>query len=65
MNKPIFFTCPKCGNKVLKVGTEPITLNDFFGAVCSNCDYAITEDDVRTQTIRFADDLMRDLAKKL
>ena len=45
------FSCPRCGAAVSKVGFQSKSIRDFFGAVCSNCGSAVTEEDIRAQIL--------------
>ena len=52
--------CPKCGHKVLETISEPRRNEPFPDAVCAKCGAAITEDDIREQTGKIADKIVRD-----
>jgi ribosomal protein S27AE len=53
------FSCPKCGTTEFKVPSRPKTIEDFIGAVCSNCGGTITEDDIKAQALKIAERKMR------
>jgi transcription elongation factor Elf1 len=54
------FLCPKCGSTVFKLFTEPKTIEDFNGAVCSNCGTSITEQDIKSQALQIAEKAARE-----
>ncbi len=58
------FSCKKCGSEIFKTTTEPQTFEDFNGAVCNNCGTVVTEDDIKAQALKIADDLTRDAFRK-
>ena len=60
----ISFVCKNCGFETFKTTSEPKTLEDFYGAVCAKCGTAITEDDIKAQARKVADDLVRDAVRK-
>lgn len=55
----IKFVCPKCNQKTFKVNIEIKTLDDFYGAVCTGCNYTITEDDIKKQAMSIAENLAK------
>jgi transcription initiation factor TFIIIB Brf1 subunit/transcription initiation factor TFIIB len=58
------FSCPQCGSEVFKTKTKPKRIEDFNGAVCNKCGTVITEDDIKAQALKIADDLVRDAFRK-
>jgi transcription elongation factor Elf1 len=44
--------CPKCNHKVLIDKIKIKTTSDFAGAVCQNCGYTVTYDDVIAQATK-------------
>ncbi len=52
------FVC-KCGSKTFKLDHEAKTLEDVVGAVCEKCGTTLTEDDIRAQALKIAEDLAR------
>lgn len=63
MNETNEFFCPKCRNNSFKTTIQITTLDDFLGAVCSKCNYTVTEDDTKTQARDLADKLIRGALK--
>jgi DNA-directed RNA polymerase subunit RPC12/RpoP len=57
-------SCPQCGSTVFKTKIEPKRLEDFNGAVCAQCGATIGEDDIKAQTGKVVDDLVRDAFRK-
>lgn len=60
MSAAVTFTCPRCGNGSFKIAVEIKTLEDFLGSVCTSCNTAITEDDIKAQAKVLTDKLIRD-----
>jgi transcription elongation factor Elf1 len=54
------FSCPKCGNRTFKTASEVKTYDDFLGATCTKCGRAMTDEDVKKQARKIAEDLVRD-----
>lgn len=55
----ISFVCAKCGHDKFKSDHEVKTLEDFLGAKCANCGASLTEDDIKAQGMKIAEDLAR------
>jgi len=49
MSDVIPFSCPRCHGEQFKVAAEIKNLEDFNGAVCTNCGYVMSADDVTKQ----------------
>ena len=49
MSDVIPFTCPRCQGEKFKVPSKVKSLEDFYGATCTNCGHAMTEDEVKKQ----------------
>ncbi len=64
MSDIIDIPCPKCGNKTFRATAQPEGIDDLKGAVCTNCGYAITEDDIKAQAVDIATSRIQDMLKK-
>jgi|HubBroStandDraft_1064217.scaffolds.fasta_scaffold34219_4 transcription elongation factor Elf1 len=54
------FTCPHCGSDIqLRVSTEAKTLDDLIGAPCAKCGQPLTEDEVKKQAMKIAEDTFK------
>jgi DNA-directed RNA polymerase subunit RPC12/RpoP len=50
------FTCSQCGSDIkLRVSAEPKNLDDLIGASCANCGHPLTEDEVKKQAMKIAE----------
>jgi transcription elongation factor Elf1 len=55
----ISFVCAHCGHDKFKSDREVKTLEDMLGATCANCGASLTEDDIKAQGIKIAEERMR------
>jgi transcription elongation factor Elf1 len=49
MSDVIPFSCPQCHGEQFKVAAEVKSLEDFNGAICTNCGHVMTVDEVKKQ----------------
>jgi transcription initiation factor IIE alpha subunit len=54
------FTCPQCGSDLkLRVSSEAKSLDDLIGAPCAKCGHPLTEDEVKKQVLKIAEDAFK------
>ena len=53
------FVCPNCKGDKFKTEHEPKAFEDMIGAKCVDCGTALTEDDIKAQALKIAEDLAR------
>jgi hypothetical protein len=58
MSDTVPIACPNCGNGAFKTDAEPKPGN-LDGFSCNNCGYAVTQDDIHAQAVKFTEDLVR------
>jgi len=56
----IKFVCPNCKSDQFKTEHEVKTIEDMFGATCVDCGTALTEDDIKAQALKIAEERMRE-----
>lgn len=56
----IQFVCKNCGSETFKTTSEPESLDDFDGAICTNCGTALSTDDIKGQAVKIAEKTIRD-----
>jgi transcription elongation factor Elf1 len=59
MNENIKFTCATCGGGEFKPVRGVKSWKDFIGASCANCGRELTEDDIKAQALKIAEDAAR------
>jgi uncharacterized Zn finger protein len=64
MDDVVQFCCPSCGSETFKSLREVKTYEDFVGAACANCGRVVTDDDIRGQARKIAEELVRDAFRK-
>jgi predicted RNA-binding Zn-ribbon protein involved in translation (DUF1610 family) len=53
------FVCPNCGGNKFRVSSEPKDLNEMIGAPCDSCGTPLTEDAVKKQAAKIAEDAIK------
>lgn len=59
------FACKHCGSEAFKCVSEPKSLDQFVGAVCSDCGATVTENDIREHYLKLGTQIGRDIFKDL
>lgn len=59
------FVCSKCGSDKFRVSSQPKTLDDMIGAPCAKCGTPLTEEEVKKQARKIADDVVKKAFKGL
>ena len=55
MTQTVHLACPKYGSQAINEVSEVGPQGDFPPAVCGDCGYALTQDEIREQIIAIAD----------
>ncbi len=58
------FHCKQCGSETFKTSRKVETMDDMQGAVCSQCGAEFTEDEIKKQARKIAENLIRDTFKR-
>jgi hypothetical protein len=53
------FVCSQCGGDKFCVSSEPKTLDDMIGAPCASCGTPLTEDEVKKQGRKIAEEAIK------
>jgi DNA-directed RNA polymerase subunit RPC12/RpoP len=64
MNEPVSFICKNCGSQSFIATSKPETLKDFDGIPCSNCGTPFSEEEIKKQARKIAENLIRDAFKE-
>jgi predicted nucleic acid-binding Zn-ribbon protein len=53
------FVCSNCGGNKFRVSSEPKDLDEMIGAPCADCGTPLTEDAVKKQALKIAEDALK------
>lgn len=59
------FFCPKCGSGTFRVTADPKSPEDLYGAPCAQCGEPLTEEEIRRQARKIAEDRVGEAFKDL
>lgn len=54
------FKCPNCGSGQFRVSVEVKSLEDMFDAPCAQCGTPLTEDEIKKQARKIAEDRLKE-----
>jgi len=53
-------TCKNCGFDAFKAIPEAKSLDEYCGSICPKCGTALSEDDIKSQILKIANEHLRD-----
>jgi hypothetical protein len=59
------FICPNCGGDTFRVSAQQKTLNTMIGAPCAGCGTPLTEEEIKKQARKIAQDAAKKAFKKV
>ena len=59
------FKCPNCGSSQFRVSVKVNSLDDMIGAPCADCGTPLTEEEVKKQARKIAEEAAKKAFKNL